>query len=135
MTRDERLLRLEACVQKQTALLNDLLEQIAETNLKIRFIFATMRVVDTRQATSALIGADGKRQIAMLDGYTAYMTSGRDLALAVVEKELHAYEQAAIAQAEADRIAGAVGPAGGEGDSGADVVDFSQGFCAPDDAP
>lgn len=125
MTRDERLSRLETVCRQQAALCDDLIEQIAEANLKIRFVLSLLRVA--KRPANMILGADGKSSLELTDGYVAYMAGGREAVISVIEKEIDAAQEVlARAEAEAaiDRDAGAAGAASGEGDSRAVIVPF-----------
>ncbi len=118
MTRDERLLRLEEHVVKLGTRLNLFAEQVAEQNLRVRFIMSTIELA--RPVPGGLVGADGHPQIEKTDLFVQYMTGGREQMLDALEKE-HAEVQAVmreLKEREADGEDSSLGGVPGEGEGG-----------------
>ena len=86
MTRDERLLRLETRASEMVNLCDDLLGQIAEVNLKVRFALSLMRV--RKQSAAPLLDASGHAPVELMDGYDAYLHGGREIMLSRIEREI-----------------------------------------------
>lgn len=139
MTRDERLARLEHQLHQQTGLCNDLLEQIAELNLKMRFALSLMRV-RKQSRTSIIDPASGAPKLELMDGYIAYLTGGRDMIAAVIEAEIaeaerhmaEAEKAGAPYEAENSNADDGSGPqpdreGSGEGSGGSSVVEGAFG--------
>lgn len=136
MTRDERLSRLEQQLHQQVGLCNDLLMQIAELNLKMRFALSLMRV-HKRNAATIIDPASGTPKLELMDGYVAYLSGGRDMIATVIENEISAMEQrmADVEATDAAHESAATDESGdqpdreegGEGRSGSSVVEGTFG--------
>lgn len=133
MTRDDRLIRLESHAHKISGLYNDLLTQMAEVNLKLRFVLHCMRCVKPQQ--SVLLGPDDKPQVTLINGYEAYMSGGREQIAALIEQEITEFEAMLAeerARAEAAEIAAeAAHPVHGNGAGSPDAVDASPAAADP----
>ena len=112
MTRDERLLRLEDHIVKLGTRLNFLAEQLAEQNLRVRFIMSAIQL--TRPVPGGLISVDGTPQTEQTDLFVQYMTGGRDQMLDALDKE-NADVQAVMAQLKAEETADGEGTPLGPG--------------------
>ena len=104
MTRDERLTRLENNMRHTRELLSRLAGQIAEQNLRVRFIMDWFNF--EKKIPSGVIGADGHPlttpvRMTLLDIYTG---GGREQLLLKLEKEV----RDAITEARAFTDPGAV---------------------------
>ena|SRR3990167_5881281 len=128
MTRDDRLASLEKHRSKVDGCLTDVLDQLAELNLKMRFALSLMRV--RKQAKSSLIDpTTNAPQLELMDGYVAYCHGGREAMLVMIEREIReyeAFEEAARAQAHADNgDAGTTRGESGEGGGGSPAGEAS----------
>lgn len=132
MTRDERLARLEHNLALQSNLCDDLLAQIAELNLKMRFALSLMRV--RKQSTATIIDpTSGAPKLELMDGYVAYMRGGRDMMMRVIDDEIAAMEaeEAAAYAKESETTQAAPGTAGA---SAAVPCEADRGSSADEDA-
>ena len=84
---DRRLARLERHIEALAAQYQDVLEQLAEANLRIRFALSLMRV-QKRSASKILDPSTNAPKLELTDGYGAYLTGGREVILAAIEREM-----------------------------------------------
>ena len=85
MTRDERLHRLETRVSQAAKMLSRVAEQLAEQNLRVRFVMDWF--LFGRADHGGLI-IDGKPQVTKLNLFEIYATGGREQMLQKLEAEM-----------------------------------------------
>jgi hypothetical protein len=88
MTRDERLDRCERILASIRVTAQFLSERVSELEIQTRFMLSLMRVAKPGTATT-LVGANGKPQLEIVDGFTIYHAfGGRAKTLDLLETEL-----------------------------------------------
>lgn len=86
MKRDQRLQRLEEHAYAVDEKLNFLISQVAETNLKLRFVCDACKTV--RQVNGGLLDPEGKPQVEVRNLNQVWAQEGRAVAMAALEKEI-----------------------------------------------
>ena len=90
MTRDERLNHLERAVAQMQRVFSHVAQQLAEQNLRIRFVMQWFRF--QQQSPKGLVDLQGRpvTEAAKLSLYQIYQAGGRDQMIASLEAEMAA---------------------------------------------